>query len=57
MIIRYVEDKNKSKCLIFIPVDKDKSEIHKYREAWNKIKYVTDFENENSTEENIMTNT
>lgn len=57
MIIKYVEDKNKSKYLIFIPVDKDKSEIHKYREAWNKIKYVTNFENKNSTEENIMTNT
>lgn len=33
MIIKYVEDKNKSKYLIFIPVDKDKSEIHKYREV------------------------
>ena len=33
-------DDNKSKYLTLIPVDENKVEIKKYKETWNKIKYL-----------------
>ena len=44
----YIEDNNKSKYLTLISVDKNKGAIKRYKEIRNKIKYLTESENNGS---------
>ena len=40
-----IEDNSKNKYQTLISDDRNKSEIKKYKETWNKIKYLTELEN------------
>ena len=41
----YIEDNDGSKYLTLILVDGTKGEVKKYKETWNKIRYLTQLEN------------
>ena len=44
----YIEDNDGSKYLTLILVDGTKGEVKKYKETWNKIRYLTQLENNDS---------
>ena len=47
-INEYIEDYNGSKYLALISVDENKGKIRKYNEAWTRIKYLIELQNNDS---------